>query len=179
MDILAHALWAGAGALAARRRFGLDRRTIAATVGMAAVPDLPHLLPILVWVLFGEGGAAALQAYAFATPGQEPALPPEVVFVSHHLHCIMHSAIIAGAVTLLAWFVMRRVWFPLWGWWLHILIDIPTHSADYYPVPVLYPITQQGFDGIAWTTPWFMMLNYGALAAVGVWLAWQQRRRPA
>ncbi|HUG23739.1 MAG TPA: hypothetical protein VMN83_14560 [Albitalea sp.] len=150
---------------------------MAATAGMAALPDLPHLLPILAWVLFGEGGAEAVQAYAFAKPGLEPSMPHEVVFVSHHLHCIMHSAIVAGAVTLLAWGIMRRVWFPLWGWWLHILIDIPTHSADYYPVPVLYPITQQGFDGIAWTTPWFMALNYGLLAATYLWLA--RRRWPA
>jgi hypothetical protein len=97
-------------------------------------------------------------------------LPPAVYFVSHHLHCIMHSAPIAAAVTLLLWAVMRRLWIPLLGWWLHIVIDVFTHSAAYYPAPVLYPFTERGFDGLAWNTPWALALNYAALGAVGVWL---------
>jgi hypothetical protein len=39
-------------------------------------------------------------------------------------------------------------------------------SADYYPSTVLYPITRQGFDGVAWNAPWFIALNYAALAAI-------------
>jgi hypothetical protein len=62
------------------------------------------------------------------------------------------------------------LWAPLLGWWSHIVIDIFTHSADFYAAPVLYPITQRGFDGIAWNTPWFMVLNYVALACTGLWL---------
>jgi hypothetical protein len=55
------------------------------------------------------------------------------------------------------------------------VIDVFTHSADFYPSPVLYPITQRGFDGIAWNTPWFVVVNYTALVAVGVWL-WVRRK---
>ena len=62
------------------------------------------------------------------------------------------------------------LWVPLLGWWSHILIDIFSHSADYYAVPVLYPITMRGFDGVAWNTPWFMALNYLALAVTWAWL---------
>ena len=48
-----------------------------------------------------------------------------------------HSAVIAGALTLAAW-RWRRAWLiPLAGWWSHIVIDVFTHSADFYPVPVL------------------------------------------
>jgi hypothetical protein len=94
---------------------------------------------------------------------------------SHHLHCVMHSALVAAAVTLLLWAVMRSLWLPLLGWWSHIVIDVFTHSADFYPSPVLYPITQRGFDGIAWNTPWFVVVNYAALAGVGVWL-WMRRK---
>ena len=82
----------------------------------------------------------------------------------------MHSAPIAGVVTLVAWVACRAFWIPLLGWWLHIVIDVFTHSADYYAVPVLYPFTERGFDGIAWITPWFMVLNYAALTAVAIWL---------
>ena len=45
-----------------------------------------------------------------------------------------------------------------------------THSADFYQAPVLYPITERGFDGLAWNTPWFLVLNYVALGATYLWL---------
>lgn len=134
-----------------------------------------HLLPIIVWWLFGSGSFATIEAYAIAVPGQEPTLPPLVNLLSHHLHCIMHSAIVAGAFTLLSWATLRSVWIPLLGWWSHIVIDVFTHSADYYEVPVLYPITERGFDGLAWNTPWFMVVNYVALAAMILWLLYTRR----
>ena len=170
MDILAHALWVGAGAALARRRWIVPTRTLISTVVLAALPDVFHLLPIAGWWVFGDGSVQALWAYVVAMPGQEPALPPMVERWSHHLHCVAHSAIVAGVITLLLWAVRRSLWIPLLGWWSHIIIDVFTHSADYYPSPVLYPITERGFDGLAWNTPWFMVLNYSALVAVGFWL---------
>jgi LexA-binding, inner membrane-associated putative hydrolase len=170
MDIVAHTLWAAAGAAALHRRRPLSRRTVIATLVLAALPDVLHLLPIAGWWLFAEGSFAALSGYAVAVPGQEPGLPPLVQLWSYHLHCVMHSAPIAALVTGAVWAVRRAFWIPLLGWWSHIVIDVFTHSADYYAVPVLYPFTQRGFDGIAWITPWFMALNYAALAAVGAWL---------
>ena len=80
----------------------------------------------------------------------------------------MHSLIIVAAVSALAWWLWPMLLYPLLGWWLHIATDIPTHSADYYAVPVLYPITYRGFDGIAWNTPGFVALNYLALAIAGI-----------
>ena len=174
MDIFAHTLWAGAGVTLANRRWPMAPRTLALTMVLAALPDVFHLLPIAGWWVFGDGSLAVLRAYAIAVPGQEPFLPPIVNLWSHHLHCAAHSAIVAAAVTLLLWAMRRSLWIPLLGWWSHIVIDVFTHSADYYPSPVLYPITQRGFDGLAWNTPWFMVLNYVALSAAG-WLLWQSR----
>jgi hypothetical protein len=178
MDIVAHTLWAAAGVTALRRRWPIAPSIVAATLGMAALPDVLHLLPIAFWWVFGDGTISVLSAYAVAMPGQEPALPPVVLLWSHHLHCVMHSAIVAGAVTLLLYAVRRTLWIPLLGWWSHIVIDVFTHSADYYAAPVLYPITERGFDGIAWNTPWFMGLNYSALVAVGLWLTLRKKGRP-
>jgi hypothetical protein len=170
MDILAHALWAGAGVALIHRRRPIAPRTAVATIALAAMPDVGHMLPMLGWSLMGDGSLAQLWLYAIASPGQEPVVPPMVAMLSHHLHCTLHSAIVAGLATLLLWLALRSLWVPLLGWWSHIVIDIFTHSADFYPVSVLYPITQRGFDGIAWNTPWFMVLNYVALACTGLWL---------
>ena len=176
MDIVAHTLWAAAGAAAIHRSRPLSRRTVVATLVLSALPDVLHLLPIAGWWFFADGSFAALRGYAVAIPGQEPGLPPLVGLLSHHLHCVMHSAPIAGLVTLALWAVQRTLWIPLLGWWSHIVIDVFTHSADYYAVPVLYPFTEIGFDGVAWIIPWFMVLNYTALAAVGAWLLMSSRR---
>jgi hypothetical protein len=178
MDILAHALWAGAGVALARRRWAITPRTAVLTVTLAVAPDIPHLMAIVGWSVFGDGTAAAVHDYAIAMPGQEPPLSPLVGTLSHSLHCVTHSAIVAGLFTLLLWAWSRSLWIPLLGWWSHIVIDVFTHSADYYPSPVLYPITQRGFDGVAWNTPVFMALNYLALAAVYLWLlrSWRRAR---
>lgn len=170
MDIVAHTLWVGLGVTALRRHWPLPPQTVAPTLALAAVPDVLHLLPIMAWWLFGAGEWGVVWAYAAAAPGQEPWLPATVNLLSHHLHCIAHSAIVAGGVTLVLWAVRRRLWLPLLGWWLHIVIDVFTHSADYYAVPVLYPFTERGFDGLAWNTPWMLALNYAAIAAVGWWV---------
>jgi hypothetical protein len=170
MDIVAHTLWAGIGVALLRRRRPVPARTAAATMVMAALPDVMHLLPIVFWWVFGEGTFAAVLAYANPVPGQEPALAPLVGLLSHHLHCIMHSAIVAGVVTLLLWAVRRSLWIPLLGWWSHILVDVFTHSADYYAVPVFYPITQRGFDGVAWNNPWMLALNYTTLGVAAWWV---------
>jgi hypothetical protein len=164
MDILAHGLWAGIGVAWARRQWPVPRKAAAATVGLAVAPDLVQLTPLLVAALFGGEGVRLLSAYAMALPGFEPAMPPLVAAWVNHLHCIMHSAIVAAAVTAIVWAWRKALWLPLLGWWSHIVIDVFSHSADFYPVPVLYPFTQRGFDGIAWNTPAFMITNYAAIA---------------
>lgn len=174
MDIVAHSLWVGMGAVAAARRWPVSATQASAAVVLAALPDIAHLIPIALWVIVSDGTWPAIRSYAFATPGTEPWLPAGVQFWSHTLHCVLHSAIVAAVVTAVAWRWWRGALVPLVGWWAHIVIDVFTHSNEYYPSPVLYPITNRGFDGIAWTTPWFMVLNYAALAAVGLWL-WRDR----
>lgn len=102
-----------------------------------------HLLPIAGWWLFADGSFAALIGYSVAVPGQEPGLPPLVQLWSHNLHCVMHGAPIAALITGAVWAARRAFWVPLMGWWSHIVIDVFTHSADYYAVPVLYPFTER------------------------------------
>lgn len=194
MDVLAHALWVGVGLAALRRNAAgaesgpagslaggpaITRRAVAATILLTVLPDLVHMLPVTLWV-FTDGSWSAWLAFATATPGTEPALPDWVALWSHHLHCLMHSAVVAGAVTALCRLRGGAIWracrLPLAGWWLHVVIDVFTHSVDFYPVPVLYPFSDAAFDGLAWNTPWFMALNYVALLATALWL-WLGRRR--
>lgn len=180
MDIAAHALWAGAGIVWLRRRPAL-RPALGAVpavgaVAVALVPDLMQGLPVLAWSLAAGHGLETVRDFALAAPGAEPALPPAVQAWSHHLHCIGHSAPVAAVASAAAWAWARALWPLVAAWWLHIVIDVFTHSADFYPVPVLYPFTLRGFDGIAWNTPWFALANYAALAVVWAAIALTRRR---
>ncbi|MGB7183522.1 MAG: hypothetical protein WBD34_12365 [Burkholderiaceae bacterium] len=176
MDMLAHGLWGGALVSIAYRNRPIARLTLPITIGMAVWPDIAHAVPLVFWWILGDGTWSALVAYAFATPGQEPVLPANVALLSHHFHCLAHSVIVAGTVTLTLWLILRSIWTPLIGWGSHILIDIFTHSADYYAVPILYPLNEWGFDGIAWNTPWFIGLNYSVLGAIYLWILQQKRK---
>ena len=170
MDILAHGLWAWAGGEVLRRRGRLTRKTLGVGVALSLAPDLLQYAPILAGMISGDVSGDQLVAYAMANPGQEPPLPGAIALIADHLHCFMHSIVIAASASLAAWW-WRRAWlYPMLGWWLHIVTDIPTHSAEYYAVPIFYPFSTRGFDGVAWTTPAFMVGNYLLLTAVGVWL---------
>ena len=176
MDIVAHALWASIGVVVLHRRRPVTPTTGVLTVALAALPDVLQLLPVVGWWLFSDGTWAVLRSFVVAVPGQEPGLPQSVQWWSHQLHCVMHSAPLAALVTGVAWAVTRQIWLPLMGWWSHIVIDVFTHSADYYAVPVLYPFTERGFDGVAWNEPWMLALNYAALAATAWWLVHSRHR---
>jgi hypothetical protein len=177
MDILAHTLWAGVGVALLGRRVPIKPGVATAILALAALPDVFQMLPVLAWWSFGSGTFDAVKAFAISVPGHEPIMPAMITLVSHHTHCTAHSALVAGVVTLIAWRVWAWLLIPLLGWWSHILIDVFTHSTDYYPSPILYPITQRGFDGIAWNTPWFMSANYAALALVALFIVKTAKRK--
>ncbi|HLG24888.1 MAG TPA: hypothetical protein VI564_08210 [Candidatus Nanoarchaeia archaeon] len=77
-----------------------------------------------------------------------------------------HSFVIFALVFLLVYLLTKKWFWPLMGWPMHVLIDIPTHSTRYFATPFLWPISNYKFDGISWGAGWFMLLNYTALAAV-------------
>ena len=165
MDILAHGLWTGAALKATARRNTIARRTALWTIALSVLPDFGHALPVAIWSLFA-GAPALFLDYALASPGSEPPMPEVVALWSHHLHCTLHSGLVAALVSLMVALAVRRFWLPLAGWWSHIVIDVFTHSNSFYPVPVFYPLSYWGFDGLAWNSPAFMVTNYLALALV-------------
>ena len=170
MDVIAHGLWAGAAAVGLGRTRSVSRADIAGAILLGVAPDAAQLMPVLAWSLSQPDTVAIAYAFITALPGKEPSLPPLVILVSHHLHCVTHSAVIAAVIGLIAWRMRGSLWVPLVGWWLHIALDIPTHSDAYYAVPFLYPIADWVFDGVPWTTPWLLALNYLALAGAGWFL---------
>jgi hypothetical protein len=176
MDTLSHGLWGAAAALAIGLRSTVTPRQTLGAAAMGVLPDVAQAMPVLAWAVTQPDAITVMTSFTFATPARDVQLPGGIAASSHHVHCAMHSIFFAALATLLAYRFRPGLLVPIAGWWAHIALDIPSHSASYYAVPFLYPFTYWGFDGIAWTTTWVLVLNYAGLLAAYSVLVMRYRR---
>lgn len=158
MDILAHSLWTNA-VFYKSFRHQTKQRFIAVLFGI--LPDLVSFVPSTIYLLF-------------AGRQFSPALFGSDLWVFRYAQTsynFTHSLVIFTLVCLIVWIIRKgKMYWPMWGWVLHILIDIPTHK-DFYETPFLFPISDYSFShGLSWAHPIFMLINYVAL--VTVYLVW-------
>jgi len=77
-----------------------------------------------------------------------------------------HSLVVWGILFIVLWFVGEangfRPWFLLAGF-LHILMDIPTHTHKFFAPRFLTPFSKFHVNGISWATPWVMVVNYSSI----------------
>ena len=161
MDIIAHGLWAAAGATAARKSVHARIR-LGWTVFWAMFPDL---------LAFGPPVAVGLWLLLTRESLRRGRLPH--VNFGVQLYPLGHSLITFLVVFAVASLLARRVVLELLGWLSHILIDIFTHSFRYYATRFLWPLSDIRFNGLPWWTPWFWCSTYAALAIV-YFLLWRK-----
>lgn len=143
MDLISHGLWGGI-VLGRRRGF-----MWAAIFGM--MPDLLAFTPYLV--------QRALQG-GFLNIFVRPQVYPEWV---HTLYNTSHSLVVAGLLFIALWLWRPNMRVLFLSWPLHILLDIPTHSADCFPTKFLYPLGQLHFNGIHWSNRYIFLVNWSAI----------------
>jgi hypothetical protein len=165
MDIFAHGLWTGAAYKAAKRETK-NSFNIAFSVFWGIFPDLLAFTPVFVYLFyqstFGGEGFAALRPHAdFEAATAAHRIP--LYDLSSSLYNLSHSLIIFAVLFAVVWAVRKRPLWELGGWLIHILIDIPTHSYQFFPTPFLWPLSDFKVNGLSWGAPWFMVLNYGLL----------------
>jgi len=178
MDIFSHGLWAGAAYKAVKKKKGKQLNVwLAGFWGI--FPDLLSFTVGFVWIL----GSIALGGMSFADlphppeGGVEP-VPQDTLPVfqlTSLLYNISHSAVIFLLVFGLIFLILKRPVWELGGWLIHILLDIPTHSYEFYPTPFLWPISSWTFDGFSWGTLWFLIPNYVAIIIVYILLRKRKR----
>ncbi len=167
MDIFAHVLWTSAGARGANESFLKKHRiSVAWTAFWGIFPDLFAFsfgfIQLFFYFVLGKISFAAIEADHHIVPGFSSA---------HTLYQYSHSLIIWAIVFLLIWIIRKRPVYALLGWVLHILIDIPSHSGTFYPTPFLFPLSNYKFlHGVAWSTTWYMIINYSLLLVVFGWM---------
>lgn len=182
MDILSHGLWGVVAGKAVARRTG--RKASGRTwFWWGIFPDLFAFGVPISWFL-GSVLIGRISLSDFPHPsryGEPPDLVRYPIFrLAPELYQLSHSLFVFAAVLALTYLIWRRNreilwrhWMPMFAWLVHILMDVPTHSYRFYPTPVFFPLSDWKFDGIAWSVPWFMVLNYSSLAVA----FWALRKR--
>lgn len=144
-------------------------------------PDVFSFAPAFLWMI----GSLAFGTMAFSDFPQPDDVEPaqrDTLFifrVTAQLYQFTHSIVIFFIVFALVHLVLRRPVWEMGAWLLHIFIDIPTHSYQFYPTPFLWPFSGVMVDGISWGVPWFMILNYTSLAIVYFLLFRRKKKRQA
>lgn len=169
MDVFAHTLWAAAAARGVNLKLEADHSAYRFNIGWAAfwgvIPDLFAFTIPFIWVFWQR--MILRHPVDFIRPGIEPTgTAAKMMELSHNLYNISHSVIVFAIVFGLVWALRGQPYWELSAWLLHIVIDVPTHTKDFFPTPILWPVSSLKFSGISWAEPWFMAVNYGALVLV-------------
>ena len=164
MDVLAHTLWANAGAKKLNNSLKRKNKppiSIRWASFWGVFPDIFAFgLPVFLSIF------SILRGYStfndFSHHGQL-----DNYGLSNVLYNYSHSLIIFLVVFSIVSLITKKFRWEMLGWALHIFLDIPTHSVKFFPTPFLFPISKYVFpNGFSWAEPWFMVLNYGSLVFV-------------
>ncbi len=178
MDILSHGFWTTIAFKEANKKFKKPNH-IWQTAFWGMFPDLLAFATMFIWLFarFFSGGISFSEIHSeFLQAGMSDASPSDILPIfslTWMLYTIGHSAItfllVFGALFLI---LGRPVW-VIRGWLFHILIASSTHSYKVYPTPVLWPLSGWKFNGILWSQPWFVFLDYAAIVLV-LFIIWKK-----
>ncbi len=161
MDIFAHAAWTN---IVFYKKYRQERLKRFLAIVFGLLPDFVSFSPVFIYGFFrGEGLVGLLGSGLW------------VVDFASESYKYTHSIVIFCLAVFVIYFVRKFLnksafYWPMFGWALHILIDIPTHKS-FYETPFLFPFSNYRFEhGISWGHPTFMLINYGVLAAI--YLSW-------
>jgi len=163
MDIFSHGLWGG---IALGRR---NKKSFIKAFVFGVAPDLLSFGFFFVLMLLGIS-----QRPDFSVEPPSADLIPGYV---HILYNITHSLIVFMLLFGVLFLVFRK---PVWeflAWGLHILIDIPTHSYEFFPTPFLWPVSDFTVDGRGWAAPEIFFPNVVLLLALYAWFFISKRKR--
>lgn len=162
MDTLSHALYGGIA-------FGRQSRLsywLAFFFGMA--PDLFSFGLLFITNFLG----ITQRPDWSAGPPPESMIPGYV----HTMYDITHSLVVFAVVFAVVWVVRRRVLWEMLAWPLHILVDIPTHSSQFFPTPFLWPVSDFHIDGHPWSRPEIFIPNVLILTGLYGWFWWKRKK---
>ena len=137
MDTLSHALW-GKGLFGYRKY-----RWFSFLFGA-----LPDLLSFGIYFLFN----------LFNLKTETPSIN-EIPDWVYSLYDFSHSLVIASIFIMIVYKINKDFAFPMLAWISHIMLDFFTHSLEFFPTPIFWPLSDYQFDGIPWSNPVIFLAN--------------------
>lgn len=204
MDTLSHGLWATAFAKGIKIKYP-EKIKPGWMALWGIIPDLFAFTPVVVWMLW----QIFYNGVPFADIPRPELMSPEerngiiILRLSETLYNISHSFVVFAALFFLSWgfrcYRLRqqrkaegavrnpldqhpsgcRPCWEMTGGFIHILMDIPTHSGELYPTLFLWPLSGWYYDGTSWGTLRFITLNYVCLVIVFLLLRFLRKIAPA
>lgn len=179
MDVFSHGLWAGVAGRAVNLKKEKPLK-IKWVMFWGVFPDVFAFGFSFVW-MFASFVFPFVPKIEHLRPDQMEPVTQNGRFIFHltySLYNLSHSLIIFLAVFGLIWLIRRQ---PVWimgGWGLHILMDIPTHSYQFFPTPFLWPVSNFMVNGTHWGTLRFETINYSLiiLAYLALFL-WRKKQK--
>ncbi len=86
------------------------------------------------------------------------------------LYGATHSIFSFAAIFAILSLATGNIFVPALAWGMHILFDLPTHSREVLGTPFLWPVSDWKFPGFSWGRLWFVLLNYGAIITLIIYL---------
>ena len=183
MDVVSHWFW---GVLVTRKH--VNWRVAGP---MAVLPDLLAFIPSLV--------------YSLANGIERPTVDDTTVTsdfpaIAWEMYQYTHSAVVVTFAVLLTWWLFTRfsgsrfesqfaeqhrskplkMAFLLWiPWYMNILLDIPSHTLQFFPTPVFFPLSDFHIDGTRWSTPIVLFTNVGVLVVLWIYVLRKDRLQRA
>jgi len=146
MDIISHALWANL----IFKELPVTQRSAAVIFGV-----LPDFISFSL-ILFKHFLRKTMH---YSNPPLS--VMPWYVF---KLYNVTHSLVVwLGVFLFLKIFGLSWWSLAIMGWGLHILLDIFTHTSEYFPTPIFWPFSDFHFSGINWSNKYFMLFNYAVI----------------
>ncbi len=145
MDIISHGLWGG---VAFGRR---NKKSFWLSFLFGIMPDVLAFGPFFASVFLG-----LQKGPQFSSEPPDPGLIPLYV---HRLYSMSHSLIIFTLLFAALWIIRQKPFWEFSAWGAHILVDIPTHSYQFFPTPFLWPLSNITVNGVPWGNPWIFIPN--------------------
>ncbi len=162
MDIFSHTLWTG---LAFRKS-----KKIFWPIFFGVAPDIfSNGLFVFISVF---GGIPFLDISRQHLNSSQPSYVPLI-------YSITHSLIFFAAAFLLVWLFLKKPWWPLGAWGLHIVADIPFHSAKFFATPFLFPLSSWRVNSISWNDTYILLINFSILAAAYLFIYFKKEKKKA
>lgn len=164
MDILSHGLYGGIA-------FGRKTRRNYITAFLFGIsPDLLAFGPFFISAFLGF----TPMPFGRIEPPSSNFIPQYV----HSIYSVTHSLIIYVVFFAVLWFLGKKSFAKLtFGWPLHILVDMPLHSSDFFPTLFLWPFSNWYIDGIPWSNPYIFFPNVIFLIALYIYWYFQNKEK--